>query len=103
EGNGNESFAFYEGSWDSFTEMELFANIEMSPVLVGGNYLNVNAFVAEGGACVGNTVTFNTDGILQDVAAYEWRFEGGSPATSNVANPVVNYTEAGEFEAELLL
>lgn len=103
EGNGNESFTFYDGHWASFTEIDFSANIEMSPVLVGGNYLNVNAFVAEGGACVGNTVTFNTDGILQDITAYEWRFEGGNPASSTAANPVVQYTQQGEFEAELIL
>ena len=103
EGNGNESFMLSEGAWQSFSEIEFDANIEMSPVLVGGAYLNINAFVSEGGACVGNSVAFNTDGILQNIIAYKWTFEGGIPATSTDPNPIVKYSQEGEYEAELIL
>lgn len=103
DGGGNESFTVYEGSWVSFSEFDFNAKIEMSPVLVGGRYLNVNAFVAEAGACVGNNVSFNTDAIQQNVSAYEWTFEGGTPSTSTEANPVVTFNNQGEFEAKLLV
>ena len=32
---------------------------------------------------------------------YEWTFEGGSPATSSVANPVVQFNTSGSFSASL--
>lgn len=33
---------------------------------------------------------------------YSWTFQGGSPATSNVPNPLINYTQAGSFNVTLV-
>ena len=46
------------------------------------------------------TVTF-TDNTVPAASSWLWTFEGGTPATSTLANPVVTYNEAGEFNVTL--
>ena len=50
--------------------------------------------------CQYNAVNF-TDNSLGDVTGWSWTFEGGDPATSTEANPVVTYNETGTFNVEL--
>lgn len=42
-----------------------------------------------------------TDRSLNRPTTVEWKFEGGSPATSTERNPVVTYNQAGVFAVEL--
>ena len=102
EGNGSYSYFYSEEGWGSFGADGFEANIEISPVIMDEAYLDVAPFIAEAGACIGGTITFNTDGI-QNATAYTWFFEGGIPATSNQANPSVTYPTAGEFDVKLLV
>ena len=102
EGDGDDTFFFGEGAWFSFSELEFDANIEMSPVLIDESYLDVAPFIAEAGACINSSVNFNTEAI-QNAVAYNWTFEGGSPATSTSPNPQVTYASAGEYQARLLV
>lgn len=46
------------------------------------------------------TVTF-TDNTVPAASSWLWTFEGGTPATSTLANPVVTYNTAGEFAVTL--
>jgi len=50
--------------------------------------------------CVGSTVTF-TDASYHGVASRTWTFEGGTPATSSVANPGVVYSQPGSYPVTL--
>lgn len=45
--------------------------------------------------CDGGSVQFNDATWRDDVLAYEWTFEGGSPATSTDASPTVSFSGAG--------
>jgi PKD repeat protein len=51
--------------------------------------------------CPGNTVTFANTSYNGNMTSYAWTFQGGSPATSSVANPTVNYAAAGSYSVEL--
>lgn len=49
----------------------------------------------------GNSVTF-TDLSENIPTSWSWTFEGGTPATSNLQNPTVTYSEAGEYTVTLV-
>lgn len=48
---------------------------------------------------VGESVSFNNQST--DAVSFEWTFEGGSPATSNLENPEVSYAQAGTYNVQL--
>lgn len=50
---------------------------------------------------LGEPVTFSDLSICYP-SSWEWRFEGGTPATSTAKNPVVTYSEEGNFNVELI-
>ena len=49
---------------------------------------------------IGSSVQF-TEQCFGGPETYEWTFEGGIPATSNEANPLVQYNEEGVFDVSL--
>jgi choice-of-anchor B domain-containing protein len=51
--------------------------------------------------CVPTTIDFLDQS--DSTATYSWTFEGGTPATSNVANPSVTYSDAGTFSVSLIV
>lgn len=50
--------------------------------------------------CVGETVQFS-DESYNSVDGWSWTFNGGSPATSTVANPTVSYAAPGTYSVTL--
>jgi len=50
--------------------------------------------------CEGETIDF-TDMSTGGAISWEWTFEGGSPATSTNQNPVVTYSNSGDFDVTL--
>ena len=52
--------------------------------------------------CVGNTIVFYNKS-QNNPTSYQWFFQGGTPATSSVANPTVTYTAIGNFQAKLIV
>ena len=52
--------------------------------------------------CADLTVQFNSQGS-SGAGTYSWAFEGGTPATSTVANPTVTYASAGTFDVSLII
>ncbi len=48
----------------------------------------------------GGKINFQ-DASLGTVTTYNWTFEGGTPATSNVANPVITYATPGRYKVKL--
>ena len=49
----------------------------------------------------GQSVTF-TDLSTHNPTAWQWTFEGGTPATSTEEHPVVTYNDAGEYDVTLV-
>lgn len=52
--------------------------------------------------CPTQTVSY-TNTSLDNPTMYQWTFEGGTPATSSLQNPVVTYNSAGTFDVELIV
>jgi PKD repeat protein len=51
--------------------------------------------------CKGNSVTFTKNILNASEISRVWTFEGGTPATSTAANPVVSYSAAGVYSVSL--
>lgn len=67
----------------------------------GGGSTLTAAFEADmTNPCLNGAVQF-TDNSIGDVTTYEWTFEGGDPATSEEANPIVTYATPGNYDVSL--
>lgn len=64
--------------------------------------LVVNFSASPSSTCIGSSVQFQ-DNSLGEVIAWNWVFPGGVPLTSNEANPLVTYNEAGTYSATLIV
>lgn len=51
--------------------------------------------------CAGGTVTFTQACFGGDATGYSWSFQGGNPATSTAASPVVTYATPGTYNVSL--
>ncbi len=51
--------------------------------------------------CAGGTVAFEAGSIGGNQASFAWNFPGGSPSSSNAANPVVTYSTPGVYDVTL--
>ncbi len=51
--------------------------------------------------CPSNAVAFTNTSYGGTFTSYAWKFQGGTPATSSVANPTVTYASAGTYSVEL--
>jgi len=66
-------------------------------------YNFVASFASDGtDICEGETVSFS-DQSSGNIENWEWVFEGGTPGTSNLQNPVVEYSNAGTFDVLLTI
>lgn len=75
-----------------------YINVTTAPVVVSAPVAN---FTTSSTAInTGQTVSF-TDASTNSPTSWAWTFEGGSPSTSNVANPTVTYNTAGTFSVSL--
>ncbi|WP_417355537.1 alkaline phosphatase PhoX [Flavobacterium sp.] len=88
----------------TFGEVNL--NASASVVIANRSQLGIQAPVADFSANQvtveeGETVTF-TDLSTNNPTSWMWTFEGGEPATSTDANPVVTYAEAGTYNVTLV-
>lgn len=57
--------------------------------------------ILESTICPGTAVQFFNESLGPDITAFEWTFEGGTPATSTDENPIVTFDLPGVYEATL--
>ena len=57
---------------------------------------------SETNICAGNTVSF-TDQSTGGSLTYQWSFEGGTPSTSTLPNPLITYNNPGTFDVQLIV
>ena len=50
---------------------------------------------------IGSAVHFTDQSWAANITSWNWEFEGGTPSTSTVQNPVVTYNQAGTFGVRL--
>lgn len=70
-------------------------------VIVGKDYQRAAFFVNDTLLCPGTTGRF-TNTSTGNPVSYSWAFEGGLPATSTQANPVITYSANGKYDVELI-
>lgn len=51
--------------------------------------------------CTPLTIHFTNQSKGTGITSIQWEFQGGNPATSTDANPIVRYNNAGEFDVKL--
>jgi PKD repeat protein len=64
-----------------------------SPVVIPANFTSTNSI-----ACVGSVIQYTANSAT---GPYLWSFIGGTPASSNLRNPIVTYNNAGIFDVSL--
>ncbi len=52
-------------------------------------------------ACPGGSISFLSNS--SNVESYQWSFQGGSPATSDLQNPIIDYNIPGSFDVTLIV
>lgn len=52
--------------------------------------------------CVGDEIQFN-DTSSGTITSYDWAFPGGTPASSDLQNPTINYDVAGTYDVSLTI
>jgi PKD repeat protein len=61
----------------------------------------LSEFSADTLICAGSTVTFSDESLLSP-NAWSWTYNGGTPATSTLQNPVITYTTPGVYAVTLV-
>ncbi len=51
--------------------------------------------------CAGESITYSN--LSTNATSFKWSFEGGSPATSTLANPTILYSTPGNYDVELIV
>ena len=51
--------------------------------------------------CNGEEIKYTDDSYNGEIISWNWTFEGGDPATSDVKNPIVIYPQAGNYDVTL--
>ncbi|MCU0360650.1 MAG: choice-of-anchor B family protein [Bacteroidia bacterium] len=110
-GNNNTwpNGATYKGQWGAypyFPSKNIFALDQTNGIFMLSTHLYSNAaqgpnvgFTSPSVICAGSTINFTN--TTTGGTSYTWTFSGGSPATSTLSNPVVNYANPGVFNVIL--
>ncbi len=53
--------------------------------------------------CAGNTLGFADKSWNTAATAWNWTFQGGTPSTSNIQNPVIQYNTPGTYDVKLVV
>ncbi len=83
------------GRIDAFLAMQCAANYSATAPVA-------NFYAMPRDICAGASVSFK-DSSLYNPTTYFWTFQGGSPSTSTLTNPVVTYSANGSYSATLFV
>lgn len=72
------------------------------PIVQSGNFFIADFEADQQTILVNNSVQF-TDQSLGDPEMWEWTFEGGEPANSNLQDPLITYNTEGTFDVTLTI
>lgn len=64
---------------------------------VKSNFVSLNKDI-----CINNTVNF-LDITLNNPTSWQWYFTGGTPSTSSLQNPQINYSALGNYDVKLVV
>ncbi len=92
---GNASYRAQNISSAAHTFTGIFTNPSCSAIADFNTSTNIVT------VCQGGNVTFKDYSYNGIVTSYEWIFDGGTPATSGLASPVITYGTAGNYKVTL--
>jgi PKD repeat protein len=80
----------------------------LGPIDANGNFVSISTSPVADFSSNTNTLTANGSVNFSDIStnnpnSWSWTFEGGTPATSTDANPVVTYKTAGKYDVALVV
>jgi len=78
-------------SMDIITKTD-YISVTDSPIIV--NFTAIDTTI-----CINSSVKFVD--LSQEATSYNWTFEGGSPSSSTLKNPIITYQNAGKFDVSL--
>lgn len=94
--------------WNSSTNSRnnLYSNANLIATGTNDGYIPVACvpkadFYRKQEACTNTSVAFADNSFKGTPTNWEWTFEGGTPAVSNLQNPSVTYANAGNFDVKL--
>ncbi len=100
--SANPSHAYNEGGSYSVTltsTNSCGSDSEIKTVIIADQI--IAAFSASTtSACAGQSIEFYNQSI-GNITSFAWEFEGGSPSTSSLASPVVQFNNSGTFNVKL--
>ena len=79
-----------------------YETVNLNVQLVPGSCILASFGASATQVAMGQSVSF-TDESFGDIIAWNWTFEGGTPATSNQQNHTVTYNEVGDFDVTLTI
>lgn len=81
-----------------WTDANLIQTGVLSPSVCSpkADFFTVNKFI-----CEGTSVTFKDNSLNSTPTSWSWSFPGGTPSSSSVQNPTVNYTTSGYYPVSL--
>jgi uncharacterized delta-60 repeat protein len=83
------------------TQISEFVNEKYSVVRIKAKEVTAGFNASASLVCTGQQVQF-TNNSLGNNLTFQWTFEGGTPATSTLQNPVVTYSSTGFFDVKLV-
>jgi PKD repeat protein len=93
------------GAWSPMSSNDSWGlNIGQAifPVVSYDESLNAEFSASDVTIQPGQTITFQ-DFSTGNPTSWDWTFEGGNPATSNLQNPVVTYNNVGNYDVTLVV
>ncbi|KWW31096.1 MAG: hypothetical protein AUK64_410 [bacterium P201] len=102
---GSYSFIFSaEGYCPKMIDVTVadYETVNLNVQLVPGSCILASFGASATQVAMGQGVSF-TDESFGDIVAWNWSFEGGTPANSNQQNPTVTYNEVGDFDVTLTI
>jgi len=95
----SHEFGGLQNSGSSTTLALMQAYLEFLGLLQTGVTANFSANNTQ--TCTGSTVQFTDNSTGAGINSWQWTFEGGNPATSNLQNPAVVYNTPGDYDVTL--
>jgi PKD repeat protein len=94
---GALTFQFHSDYSETMQGWKAFINCSSPPLLPVANFKADTTHIH-----MGDTVHF-TDLTTNSPTNWAWTFEGGTPASSSLQNPVITYEESGIFDVTLIV
>ncbi len=85
------------------TAFNACGEVSFSEIIEVGGFPNADFSADFMDPCTPLDVQFNNQSTGLNITSYFWEFEGGAPAISVLPNPIVAYSQEGDFDVKLIV